>query len=103
MLRVYGILSHFEGKKIIIGGHHDSLDKLNAANKKMGGNGPILDGNKFYCYSTNPTRYEHLVGEKVTALVSIKRYQFESTYTHNKGAIVKGWSLYARDIARTSF
>lgn len=97
--KLYGIIDGISGKKITIGGHNDSIEKLL---KLIPDNGkhPILDGNKFYGhYNMN---IDDLVGEKVAVWAYVKKYNFASTFEHNRGVIIKGWNLVITRIEKNT-
>ena len=96
--RLYGIISDISDKKIIIGGHNDTIEKL----KKIipnNGRHPVLDGNKFYIQS-NINVPTNLIGEKVEVWVYVKKYDFASTFIHNKGERIIGWNLVLEKIEK---
>ena len=99
--KLYGVISHVEGKKVYMGGHNDTYIKLKTlASKNPDNVTPFAyEGNKFYIIS-NGVDFEDMVGEKVIVWASVRKYSFKSTFSHNKGDIIKGWNLYASKVEK---
>ena len=100
--KYYGIVSSVESKRIVLGGHNDSIDKLRGLSGQLYGKttgvnsnyaNPLLEGNKFYVKCDGSTIPPGVEGKKVTVWVYVKKYSFKSTFTHNKDQQIQGWNL----------
>lgn len=100
-LKLLGVVSHFNGGHMYLGGHEPSCVKVRNL-------GLCTPSNKFYvtmpksldvleCINTNNSQMafdsEKIVGKKVMVWVRPKRYCFRSKYQHNKGELISGTSL----------
>ena len=94
-MKLYGVIDSVCGKKTILGGHSDTIDKLKRCPNQ--GKSPLLEGNKFCIYTAVPISPD-MVGEKVVAHAYVKKYKFMSTYEHNKDELIQGWTLYASKV-----
>ena len=101
VLKLLGVVSHFNGGHLYIGGHHPSCDKVRNL-------GLCAPSNKFYvtmpysldsieCINTNGSEFsfdsEKIAGKKVMVWVRPKKYCFRSKYEHNRGQLISGTSL----------
>lgn len=99
--KLYGIVSSIDEKKIYLGGHNDTYEKLQKIKKNKEDNTPFTcEGNKFYVIINNMSVPEHIIGEKVIIWAYIKKYRFTSSQNHNKGDLVSGWNIYATKIEK---
>lgn len=98
---LYGIVDKIEYKKIIIGGHNDSIEKL-LRYKKENEKCPILEGNKVYISIKKPLPLD-FIGEKVLVKVNVKKYKFESKFSHNIGEMIEGWNLQLIEIEKKNW
>ena len=100
-LKLLGVVSHFNGGHMYIGGHEASCIKVRNL-------GLCAPSNKFYvtmprsldtleCINFNGAVMafdsEKIIGKKVMVWVRPRRYSFRSRYQHNKGKIISGTSL----------
>lgn len=94
MIKLYGIAS-IDGKKLILGAS-PSIDKL-PTNLKA----PIVDGKIYILINNCPI--PPIEGEGVCAWVRIKKYTFTSSYEHNKGELIRGYSLYLIKVEKSKW
>ena len=94
--KLYGIIDYVDEKKIRIGGHTETQDKLNRM-VLPGERHPLTDNNKFWVTHNNKVD-PGLVGSRVIVWVGVKKYAFASNWDHNKGDLVRGWKLYLKKI-----
>ena len=100
-LKLLGVVSHFNGGHMTMGGHDPSCVKVRNL-------GLCTPSNKFHvtmprsldtleCINVNGTEIDFdsdkIVGNKVMVWVRPKRYSFRSKYQHNKGKVISGTSL----------
>ena len=100
-LKLLGVVSHFNGNHMYLGGHEASCIKVRNL-------GLCAPSNKFYvtmpksvdiieCINTNNSQMafdpEKIVGKKVIVWVRPRRYCFRSRYQHNKNEVISGTSL----------
>lgn len=100
--KLYGVISHIEGKKVYMGGHNETYIKLKELSKKMKRKMTpfIQNENKFYVLVDNIDFPNSLIGEKAIVWVFVKKYKFKSKFEHNKGEIIEGWNLYATKVQK---
>jgi hypothetical protein len=94
MIKLFGIAS-IEGKILTLGSS-PSIDKLPAGNKI-----PVVNGK--INININNCPIPQVEGEGVCAWVRIKKYSFKSKYEHNKGEVVRGYSLYLIKIEKSKW
>lgn len=100
--KLYGVISHIEGKKVYMGGHNDTYIKLKGLSKKMNRKTTpfVQNENKFYVLANNVDFPKTLIGEKVIVWAFIKKYRFKSAFEHNKGELIEGWNLYTTKVQK---
>ena len=94
MIKLYGIAS-IEGKMLTLGAS-PSIDKLPASDRK-----PVVDGKISIVINNCPI--PPIEGEGVCAWVRIKKYSFKSNYEHNKGELIRGYSLYLIKVEKSKW
>ena len=91
--KLYGVVNSLGKNSILIGGHNDSVEKLNGLNYT--GKGPLTNTGKFFVVFKEESNIpENIVGKKISICVRPKKYKFYSTYEKNKGELIEGWKLY---------
>ena len=101
VLKLMGVVSHFNGGYMYLGGHEESCIKVNNL-------GLCTPSNKFHvtmprsldtleCINFNGSVMAFdsnlIIGKKVIVWVRPRRYSFRSRYQHNKNEIISGTSL----------
>lgn len=97
--KLYGILSSCDEKKIIIGGHQDSFDKIQKLIKPNDKH-PLLQGGQLKINRNSLIIPKEYIDTKVIIWGRIKRYRFRSTFEHNEGEVVKGLYIQATKIEK---
>lgn len=88
--KLFGIVSFIDSKKLIIGGHHSSIEKLPKGTDLKT---PIKDGGKVCININNCIIPLEIEGASVCTWVKIKKYKFKSSYDYNKGEDIHGYNL----------
>lgn len=90
--KLYGIVNSIGKSSILLGGHNDSIKKLQKLKYK--GKNPLTRTNKFYIvFKEEIVIPLEIIGKKVAVWVLPKKYRFYSIYEKNKGELVEGWKL----------
>lgn len=83
MRKLYGVVSYVDEKKICIGGHNDTIEKLK---KIEGKTTPLREGNKVIILGNSFSR--DIIGKKVIVWAKVKRFKFTA-----HGRPIEGWNL----------
>ena len=94
-LKLYGVVSIVDEKKITLGGHHDTIEKLNRLSPP--GKSPIKD-NQFYALCKSVIIPSNIVGKKVIIWGVMRKYSFTSTLDYNRGDVINGWSIHLKKL-----
>jgi len=101
VFKLMGVVSHFNGGHMIMGGHEPSCIKINNL-------GLCTPSNKFQltfprsldtleCININGAVMgfdsDKIVGQKIVVWVRPRRYSFRSRYQYNKNKVISGTSL----------
>lgn len=110
VLKLFGVVGSVDEKKIIIGGHCDTMDRLRKMATPAHGKHPLLDGNKVQILLSanvqlvaNPRGkvikdLKDLNGSKVIIRAAVRKYSFKSQFIRNRGEQIMGWNLCAVSI-----
>lgn len=91
--KLYGIVGSVGKNSILLGGHNDSIEKLQRL--KYPGKNPLTNTGKFYVvFKEEIVIPKNITGRKAVVWVRPKKYRFYSTYEKNKGELVEGWKLH---------
>lgn len=91
--KLYGIVNSIGKNNILLGGHNDSIEKLQKLKYK--GKNPLTSTNKFYVvFREEIVIPKGITGKKAVIWVLPKKYKFYSTYEKNKGDLIEGWKLH---------
>ena len=101
VLKLLGVVSHFNGGHMIMGGHEPSCIKVNnlglctPSNKFQVTFPRSLDTLEFININGAVMAFDSdkIVGQKVIVWIRPRRYSFRSKYHHNQGKIISGTSL----------
>lgn len=93
VIKLYGIVNSIGKNTILLGGHNDSIEKLQKLNYK--GKNPLTNDGKFYVlFKEEIAIPENITEQKAIVWVHPKKYRFYSKYEENKGELVEGWKLH---------